>query len=73
MVFEGPMIIIAVTALTVFHPGRVFDGLWKESGHGSKGVATYSKKGAFVLDGDQEELTPRDGKNGFQVRESAAV
>lgn len=67
------MIIIAVTALTIFHPGRVFDGLWKESGRGSKGVAKYAKNGAFVLDGDHEELTQRDGKSGFQVRESAAI
>ena len=67
------MIIIAVTALTVFHPGRVFDGLWKQSGYGSKVFAKYSNNGAFVLDGDHEELTQRDRKNDFQVRESARV
>ena len=71
MIFEGPMIIIAVTALTIFHPGRVFNGLWKASGHGNKGVANYSKDGAFVLDGDHEELTERERKNGFQVREES--
>ena len=71
MIFEGPMIIIAVTALTVFHPGRVFGGLWKASGQGSKGTAKYSKAGAYRLDGDQEELAQREGKNNFQVRESS--
>lgn len=73
MVFEGSMIIVAVMALTIFPPGRVFDGLWRESGHGSKGVAAYSKNGAFVLDGNHEEFTRRDGKNGSRFREIAVV
>lgn len=34
MIFEGPMIIIAVTLMTVFHPGRVFDDLWIAAGKG---------------------------------------
>ncbi len=71
MIFEGPMIIIAVVALTMFHPGRVFGGLWKASGQGNKGAPRYSKSGAYVLDGDDEELTQRERKNGFQVRESS--
>ena len=70
MIFEGPMIIIAVTALTIFHPGRVFDGLWKASGQGHKGATKYSKNGTFMLDGDHEELTEAERKNGFRVGES---
>lgn len=69
MVFEGPMMIIAVTALTIFHPGRVFDGLWKASGQGRKGVANYTKDGAYMLGDDHEELTQRERKNGVHVRE----
>jgi hypothetical protein len=34
MIFEGPMIIIAVAALTVFHPGRVFGDFWGPAGKG---------------------------------------
>lgn len=40
MVFEGPAIILAVTAMTIFHPGRVFGDLWVSAG---KGVVTVSK------------------------------
>jgi hypothetical protein len=29
MVFEGPMIMVAVIALTIFHPGFSFAGAWK--------------------------------------------
>jgi hypothetical protein len=38
MVFEGPFIIIALTAMTVFHPGRVFDNLWVPAGKGVRSV-----------------------------------
>ncbi|KIW02276.1 uncharacterized protein PV09_06426 [Verruconis gallopava] len=31
MVFEGPMIIIAVGVLTIFHPGISFDGKWTDA------------------------------------------
>lgn len=34
MIFEGPMIILAVTLMTVFHPGRVFGDLWVAAGKG---------------------------------------
>lgn len=34
MIFEGPLIILALTAMTVFHPGRVFDDLWVPAGKG---------------------------------------
>ncbi|KAG9387774.1 RTA protein [Pyrenophora tritici-repentis] len=32
MVFEGPMIFFAVSALTVFHPGRISGDLWVPAG-----------------------------------------
>jgi len=31
MALEGPMIIIAVSALTVFHPGYAFHGQWQDA------------------------------------------
>lgn len=49
------MIILAVLALTIFHPGRVFDGLWKLSGQGKTRDVGYAKNGA-LMDDDQEEL-----------------
>jgi hypothetical protein len=38
MIFEGPMIILAVTAITVFHPGRVFGDLWVPAGKGIRSM-----------------------------------
>ncbi len=32
MVLEGPMVIIAVLAMTVFHPGTCFNEHWAEAG-----------------------------------------
>lgn len=40
MIFEGPMIILAVTAITALHPGRVFGDLWVPAG---KGVRSMGK------------------------------
>jgi len=34
MIFEGPMIILAATLLTVYHPGRIFGDLWIAAGKG---------------------------------------
>lgn len=31
MILEGPMIILAVLAMTVFHPGTAFGGLWNSA------------------------------------------
>jgi hypothetical protein len=42
MIFEGPMIILALTGMTVFHPGRVFDNLWVPAGKGMR-TSTESK------------------------------
>lgn len=36
MVFEGPLIILAVTGMTVYHPGRVFGELWWPAGRGER-------------------------------------
>jgi hypothetical protein len=40
MIFEGPLIILGITALTVFHPTRVFGDLWVPAG---KGVRSMGK------------------------------
>lgn len=41
LIFEGPMIIAAVFALTVSHPGVAFDGAWKDANwKQKKGVAS---------------------------------
>ncbi|KAF2446176.1 RTA1-domain-containing protein [Karstenula rhodostoma CBS 690.94] len=34
MIFEGPLIIIALMMMTAFHPGRIFDDLWIPAGKG---------------------------------------
>ena len=63
------MIILAVLALTISHPGQVFDGLWKLSGQGKRGNIGYAKKGA-LMDDDQEELTQRGTtKSAIRVEE----
>jgi hypothetical protein len=36
MILEGPMIIIAVLAMTVLHPGIAFDGKWSSATWGLK-------------------------------------
>jgi hypothetical protein len=38
MIFEGPMIILAIAAITVFHPSRVFGDLWIPAGKGIKSM-----------------------------------
>ncbi|KAF1957466.1 RTA1-domain-containing protein [Byssothecium circinans] len=38
MIFEGPLIIGAVSAMTVYHPGRVFDKLWDAAGKGIRAM-----------------------------------
>ncbi|KAJ3004324.1 hypothetical protein HKX48_001317 [Thoreauomyces humboldtii] len=32
MILEGPMIFISIFLLVVYHPGRVFEGMWYEAG-----------------------------------------
>jgi hypothetical protein len=50
MIFEGPMIITAVAAMTAFHPGSVFGNLWVPAG---KGVRSAGK---ILGDGSSVEL-----------------
>jgi hypothetical protein len=38
MIFEGPLIILAITAITFFHPGRIFGDLWVPAGKGVKSM-----------------------------------
>jgi len=53
MVFEGPMIVLAVAALTVFHPGRVFSDLWipADKGVRSTGELTRDDASTYHLAG----------------------
>jgi hypothetical protein len=54
MIFEGPMIILAVTAMTVFHPGRVFDDLWVPAGKGVRSAKGFSSPSTTELtEGDE--------------------
>ncbi|KAF1998928.1 RTA1-domain-containing protein [Amniculicola lignicola CBS 123094] len=39
MIFEGPLIILAVASMTVFHPGRIFGNLWVPAGKGVRSLA----------------------------------
>jgi hypothetical protein len=45
MALEGPMIIIAVGALTVSHPGYAFNGEWNELTWSFRAVKTGSCRG----------------------------
>jgi hypothetical protein len=50
------MIIIAVLAMTIYHPGRVFDNLWAAAGRGDRGVMAkefLSPSSQDLTDGDQ--------------------
>lgn len=40
MILEGPMIFLAVTALTILHPGIAFDGQWVQAGWSLRGRET---------------------------------
>jgi hypothetical protein len=39
MILEGPMIIIAALALSIFHPGYCFSGNWKAANWSWRGNA----------------------------------
>ncbi|KAJ4303028.1 hypothetical protein N0V90_001919 [Kalmusia sp. IMI 367209] len=53
MIFEGPMIILAVGLMTVFHPGRVFGDLWVAAGKGYR----------FMRHGDSGSTEKLDANN----------
>ena len=48
MVFEGPMVILAVASLTWFHPGRVFGDLWGPAGRGDRTHGKLADEGSEV-------------------------
>ncbi|TKA66064.1 hypothetical protein B0A49_06892 [Cryomyces minteri] len=51
MVLEGGMIVVAVGALTIFHPGITFGGRWADAGwtlRGEKKIATDAEAAAEV-------------------------
>jgi hypothetical protein len=52
MVLEGPMIILATLLLTVFHPGVVYEGKWRDAAWSLRGKKT------------DIELTNADGMEG---------
>lgn len=57
MIFEGPMIILAVAAMTIFHPGRVFDNLWVPAGKGVRSAKLGMTASTTELtDGDEWKL-----------------
>lgn len=62
MIFEGPFIICAVLAMTVFHPGRVFGDLWIPAG---KGILSEKKLGES--DSMMELTTGEEWNNGAHV------
>ena len=43
MILEGAMIVIAVLALTIFHPGVAFAGHWADANFKLKGRKTAEK------------------------------
>ncbi|KAF1942037.1 RTA1-domain-containing protein [Clathrospora elynae] len=55
MIFEGPMIILAVAAMTAFHPGRIFGDLWGPAGNGIKSMGNIAEdQASFVPLGEHE-------------------
>jgi hypothetical protein len=48
MVFEGPLIILAVAGMTIFHPGRVFGELWVPAGQGVRTASKLAEEGSEV-------------------------
>lgn len=67
MIFEGPLIILAVTAMTVFHPGRIFGDLWVPAGLGvrsSKGI-DIDEDSTVRLTEPQEWKSPPTGDTAY--------
>ncbi|KAJ4353088.1 hypothetical protein N0V95_003683 [Ascochyta clinopodiicola] len=48
MLLEGPLIILAVAGMTVFHPGRVFGELWGPAGKGERTLSKLTEEGSQV-------------------------
>jgi hypothetical protein len=47
MVLEGAMIILATTALTLFHPGWAFGSMWADAGWNWKNKQARDKEEAW--------------------------
>ncbi|OAL51210.1 RTA1-domain-containing protein [Pyrenochaeta sp. DS3sAY3a] len=60
MIFEGPMIILAVTAMTLFHPGRVFGNLWVPAGQGVRSEGKLTEDHASSVQLNENEWSQRD-------------
>ena len=45
MILEGPLIIIAISLLTFYHPGRVFGDLWAAAKQGVESTKLMSDPG----------------------------
>ncbi|KAF2106755.1 RTA1 like protein-domain-containing protein [Lophiotrema nucula] len=54
MIFEGPLIILAVAAMTAFHPGRVFDNLWVPAGQGVRSMKLPASQSSTPLNESTE-------------------
>jgi hypothetical protein len=57
MIFEGPMIIVAVALITYYHPGRVFGDLWVSAKRGDQV--------AKLMPGSNLELEQGGGRNKY--------
>ncbi len=69
MILEGPMVIIACTVLTVFHPGIAFQGAWKEADFtfrpffkSHKNLNVVSEKIDPVLSDEESVMQPSHGE-----------
>jgi hypothetical protein len=59
MIFEGPMIILAVAAMTAFHPGRVFGNLFVPAGQGIRSMKLGDGASSTQLtEGDEWKTGP---------------
>ncbi|KAL9058073.1 MAG: hypothetical protein Q9162_001935 [Coniocarpon cinnabarinum] len=63
MVFEGPMVFLAVGLLTVFHPGVIFKGRWQEANFGvwkgrGKQIQTMNEPEWTELQEENQGLSP---------------
>lgn len=61
MILEGPMIILAVLALTILHPGHVFDGHWQDA---SWSLRKSKSKSETELEG-RDEVVPKGVPESF--------
>jgi hypothetical protein len=53
MIFEGPMIIVAVALITWYHPGRVFGDLWIPAGLGTRTLKPGNGSTVELTEGEE--------------------